>query len=58
MEERTKYVFMGVMIGIAIGIAISYLLLNFGIIRPFGFRELMRPENLTNFTRNFSRGMV
>jgi len=58
MEERTKYVSMGVLIGIAIGIAIFYLLLNFGIIRPFGFRELTRPENFTNFIRNLSRGVV
>jgi len=58
MEERTKYVSIGVLVGIFVGIAISYLLLNFGIIRPFGFRELTRPDNFTNFTRNLTRGVV
>ena len=58
MEKGTKHVLAGILIGITIGIAIMCLLLNFRIIRPFGFGELARPDNLTNLTRNFTRPMV
>ena len=56
MEERTKYILIGIIIGIVIGIAIFYLLEMFRIIRPLGFggiRDFARPENVTNFTRTF-----
>jgi hypothetical protein len=54
MEDRTKYILIGIIIGIAIGMFILYLLMTSGIIRPYGFgdfREFPRPGNLTNFTR-------
>lgn len=56
MEERTKYILIGIIIGVVIGIAVFYLLLTFRVIRPFGFGnlgEFARPENFTNFTRPF-----
>jgi hypothetical protein len=59
MEERTKYILIGIIIGIAIGMIMFYLLMTFRIIRPYGFggfREFARQDNLTNFTRP-SRGV-
>ncbi|MEM5812678.1 MAG: hypothetical protein QW286_03090 [Candidatus Aenigmatarchaeota archaeon] len=58
MEERAKYILVGIAIGIVIGMILLFMLINFRIIRPFGLREFPRPNNLTNFTRNFTRGMV
>lgn len=40
----------GIVIGIVIGMLIFYLMMSSGLIRPFGFREFVRPENFTNFT--------
>jgi uncharacterized membrane protein len=58
MEDRTKYILIGMAIGILIGMTAFFLLLNFRIMGPFSGREFMRPDNLTNFTRNFTRSMV
>ena len=58
MEEKTKYLIIGFAVGIALGVAVTFLLVNSWIIRPFGSREFLRPDNFTNFTRNFTRGMV
>ncbi|MFH0832481.1 MAG: hypothetical protein V1900_02035 [Candidatus Aenigmatarchaeota archaeon] len=54
MDKKTKYILIGIVIGIAIGILLFYLLMSSGIIRPYGFREFMRPENFTNATRHFN----
>jgi hypothetical protein len=51
MEDRTKYIMIGILIGIVIGIALFYLLLDLRIIRPFGFGNFTRSGNFTNFTR-------
>jgi hypothetical protein len=51
MEERTKYILIGIIIGIAIGMMMLYLLMAFRIIRLFGFREFAPNDNFTNFTR-------
>jgi len=56
MEERIKYILIGIIIGIVTGVAVFYLLLNLGIIRPFGLRGFMRPGNFTNFTGPFRGG--
>jgi hypothetical protein len=53
MEERTKYMLMGIIIGIVIGMAIFYLLVTFRVIRPFGFRGFEGPGNFTNLTMPF-----
>jgi ABC-type phosphate transport system permease subunit len=51
MEDRTKYILIGIVIGIAIGIAVFYLLESLRIIRPFGLSNFTRSGNFTNFTR-------
>jgi hypothetical protein len=54
MEEKTKYIIIGLVIGVAVGAAVLYLLVASGIIRPFIFRDLGRAGNFTgNFTRTF-----
>ena len=53
MEERTKYMLLGIIIGIVIGMAIFYLLVTFRVIRPFGFRGFEGPGNFTNLTMPF-----
>lgn len=58
MKERAKYFLAGILIGIAIGMLAFYFLVNFRIIRPFGFGDFARPENLSNFTRGFNRSLV
>jgi hypothetical protein len=45
MDDRTKYILIGVLIGIIIGMIVFYLLILSGIIRPFlfsGVRALNR----------------
>jgi hypothetical protein len=51
MEDRTKYILIGIVIGIAIGIALFYSLASLRIIRPFGFCNFTRSGNFSNFTR-------
>jgi len=51
MEERAKYILIGIVIGIAIGIAIFYLVTSLRIMRPFGLGNFTRSGNFTNFTR-------
>jgi len=58
VEDRTKYILIGMAIGIVIGMAAFSLLTNFRILEPFGGRDFARPDNLTNLTRNFTRPMV
>jgi hypothetical protein len=57
MEDKTKYMLIGIVIGIAIGMVIFYLLMTSGFMRPGGFGgfgdfrgqgNFTRPENLTN----------
>ena len=53
MEDRTKYILIGIVIGIVIGIAVFYMLLDLRVIRPFSFGNFTRPGNFTrsgNFT--------
>ena len=50
MDDRTKYILIGILIGIVIGIIIFYLLMDFRIIRPFGLGSFGRQGNFTNFT--------
>jgi hypothetical protein len=54
MKDRTKYILIGIVIGIIIGMAMFYLLINFRIIRPFGFGDIRgfpRNNTFSNFTR-------
>jgi len=52
-KDKIKYILIGIAIGIPIGIVIFYILMSFGIIRPF-LGVFMGPEGFTrsgNFTR-------
>jgi len=49
MDDRTKYVLIGLVIGILIGIIVFYLLMSFRIIQPLlfgGARTFERPGML------------
>jgi hypothetical protein len=51
MKEKTKYLLIGFILGIVVGAVAIYLVMRFGFIRPYGFRDLARTGNITNFTR-------
>jgi len=48
MDDRTKYIIIGLVIGIIIGMILFYLLMLSGIIRPFLF-------GARTFNRTFER---
>jgi hypothetical protein len=55
MNDRTKYILIGIIIGVVIGMIMFYLLVTFRIVRPFGlggFRQFSRNNTFPNFTRS------
>jgi len=52
-KDKIKYILIGIAIGIVIGIVVFYILMSFGIIRPF-FRGFMGPGEFPR-TGNFTR---
>lgn len=54
-DNKLKYILTGIAVGIVIGAGLFYLLIDLGIIRPFGFRSSMmgfpRNGSFGNFTR-------
>lgn len=51
MEDRIKYLIIGIIIGIVIGVAVFYLLVHFRLLN-LGFGSFRRFGNSTNFPGN------
>lgn len=51
MNDRTKYMLIGIIIGIIIGMAVLYLLFMLRIVRPFGFSGYGFARNFTDYPR-------
>ena len=56
-NDRLKFILIGIAIGIVIGTVLLYLLMNFGIIKPYNLFRSSMNRDFTGFpgNENFSR---